>query len=94
MATGSDAPQAAAPETPARGRGRLLGYVASHPAGVAQGLAYALLAVVILQNLEPTSIDLLFWSIPDIPKLVLILVAMLLGGVTWEVLRRMLFRRR
>jgi uncharacterized integral membrane protein len=63
-----------------------------HPVGVAQGFLVALVAVVVLQNLEPTSIDLLFWSVPSLPKLVLILVAMLAGGALWEMTRRLLAR--
>ena len=51
-----------------------------------------LLAIVVLQNLEPTSIDVLFWSVPSLPKLVLILVAMLAGGVLWEIARRLIPR--
>ncbi len=72
--------------------GRIAHFVGRHPAGVVQGLFIALLAIVVLQNLEPTSIDVLFWSIPSLPKLVLILVAMLVGGVLWEIARRLLAR--
>jgi uncharacterized integral membrane protein len=67
-------------------------FVARHPAGVVQGLFVALLAIVVLQNLEPTSIDVLFWSVPSLPKLVLILGAMLAGGALWEIARRLLTR--
>ena len=64
-------------------------FVARHPAGVIQALFIALLAIVVLQNVEPIPIDLLFWSLPSVPKLVLILVAMLAGGVLWEIARRL-----
>jgi uncharacterized integral membrane protein len=48
----------------------------------------------VLQNLEPTSIDILFWTLVDIPKLLLLLASMLAGGLIWELLRRSLLRRR
>jgi len=67
-------------------------FVGRHPAGVVQGVFVALLAIVVLQNLEPTSIDVLFWSVPSLPKLVLILVAMLAGGLIWEIARRLFAR--
>ncbi len=67
-------------------------YVAAHPLGVLQTIFFGLVAVVVLQNLEPTSLDVLFWSIPVLPKLVLVVVAMAIGGLIWEVLRRRLFR--
>ena len=63
---------------------------ARHPAGVALVIAALLLVVIVLQNLEPTSIDLLFWSIAHVPKLVLILGSMLVGALTWELARRYL----
>jgi len=67
-------------------------FVASHPVGVVHALILALVTVVILQNLEPTSIDFLFWSIPEIPKLVILILAMFIGGGLWEIIRRLLFR--
>ena len=70
----------------------LAGFVGRHPVGVVQGVFVALLAIVVLQNLEPTSIDVLFWSIPSLPKLVLILLAMLAGGLSWEIVRRLFAR--
>jgi hypothetical protein len=63
---------------------------ARHPGGVALACAGLLLIVIVLQNLEPTSIDLLFWSVARVPKLVLILGSMLVGALTWEVARRRL----
>ena len=59
-----------------------------------QILAVLLLAIIVLQNLEPTSIDILFWTLVDIPKLLLLLASMLAGGLIWELLRRGLLRRR
>jgi uncharacterized integral membrane protein len=67
-------------------------FVGRHPAGVVQGLFIALLAIVVLQNLEPTSLDVLFWSVPALPKLVVMLVAMLAGGALWEIARRLITR--
>ena len=51
-----------------------------------------LLAVVILQNVEPTRLDVLFWSIAEVPKLVLIVASMLVGIAVWEIFKTM--RRR
>jgi uncharacterized integral membrane protein len=44
-------------------------------------LALILLVTVILQNAEPTALKFLFWSVPSIPKLALILISMAVGGV-------------
>jgi uncharacterized integral membrane protein len=52
-----------------------------------------LVVIVVLQNLEPTSIDILFWSMKSVPKLFLLLASMLTGAAVWEVLRRLLRRR-
>jgi uncharacterized integral membrane protein len=41
----------------------------------------------VLQNVEPTRIDLLFWSIAEVPKLVLMLASMLIGIAVWEILK-------
>ncbi len=43
------------------------------------GLGTLLFVIIIAQNLEPTSLDILFWSLPSVPKLVLILGSMLFG---------------
>jgi uncharacterized integral membrane protein len=61
---------------------------------IARGAGLVLLLVFVLQNVEPTRVDVLFWSLPGVPKLVLILVSMALGGMLWEVLRRQLKRWR
>lgn len=44
-------------------------------------LALVLIAIVVLQNMEPTSLRFLFWSFLAVPKLVLILISMLVGAV-------------
>lgn len=72
--------------------GRVLGLLARHPGGVVQLFLLLLAVIVILQNVESTSVDVLFWSIPDFPKLVLILVSMLVGAAIWEVARRWIRR--
>ena len=69
-------------------------WLVTHPVGALQILAVLLLAIIVLQNLEPTSIDILFWTLVDIPKLLLLLASMLAGGLIWELLRRGLLRRR
>jgi uncharacterized integral membrane protein len=61
--------------------------VARHWRGILRGLMIAVLAVVALQNVEPTRIDVLFWSIAELPKLVLILASMLIGIAVWEILK-------
>jgi len=65
-------------------------FVARHPVGVAQVCVALLVVIVVLQNVEPTSIDVLFWSVARVPKLVLILASMVIGGLIWELLRRRL----
>jgi uncharacterized integral membrane protein len=72
--------------------GRISRFVVRHPVGVAQGIFFVLVTIIVLQNLESTSIDLLFWSVETFPKLVLILVAMGIGAAAWEVVRRFLIR--
>ena len=78
------------------GRRSLLGsslrLAARRPGAAALAAVALLVAVIVLQNFEPIEIDLLFWSVARVPKLVLILVSMLIGGLTWEVARRRLFR--
>lgn len=72
-----------------RAAGRFLG---RHPIGILQTLFFGAVAIVVLQNLEPTTFDVWFWSTPEVPRLVGILVAMAIGGLAWELLRRRLFR--
>jgi uncharacterized integral membrane protein len=72
--------------------GRGVAFVMRHPIGIVQFVFFALVAIIILQNLESTSIDVLFWSVSTLPKLVLICLSMLIGAAMWELLRRW-FRR-
>jgi hypothetical protein len=72
---------------------RVGGFVARHPGGIAKAIGLVLLAILVLQNLEPTSVDVLFWQVAEVPKLVLILGSMVVGGVAWELLRRSLRSR-
>ena len=72
--------------------GSAAGFAARHPTGLLQVVFFALVVIVVLQNLEPTTIDVLFWSFPGFPKLVLILFSMVVGAVVWEIARRF-FRR-
>ena len=82
----------APPPPPPSAFRRMMGFLAGHPIGVLQTLFFVLVAIVVLQNLEPTTLDVLFWSIPGLPKLVMLLAAMIVGALVWEVLRRRLFR--
>lgn len=68
-------------------------YLGSHPVGVAWAVVLVLLLIVILQNVEPMRIDVLFWSLPAVPKLVLILAAMAVGGGLTEGARLVARRR-
>lgn len=70
----------------AKGSGR---WLRRHPLGALQILLLILVLIVIGQNLEPTSIDVLFWTVGALPKLVLILVSMVAGALVWEALRRL-----
>lgn len=69
---------------------RVVRFCRMHPLGVLQGFVFSLVAIIVLQNLEPTSIDVLFWSIEGLPKLVLIFLSMLVGAAIWELVRRSL----
>lgn len=71
-----------------------LRFIAQHPIGILEFLFFVLVAVVILQNLEPTSFQVLFWSFPSLPKVVALVATLLAGGLLWEILRRLLFRKR
>lgn len=52
-----------------------------------------LLLIFILQNVEPTTIDILFWSIPEVPKLVIILISFLIGALVALLLGREWLRK-
>lgn len=69
-------------------------FVTRHRAPLIRGAPLALIAIVVLQNMEPTDIDFLFWSLRDIPKLVVIIAAMVLGAVVWELVHRLWPRNR
>ena len=72
--------------------GRGVAFVVRHPIGIVQFVFFSLVAIIILQNLESTSIDVLFWSVSTLPKLILILFSMLIGAAAWELLRRWIWR--
>ena len=63
--------------------------IVRNPFRAAQFFLFALVAIIILQNLESTSIDVLFWSFAALPKLVLIFVSMVVGAAAWELVRRL-----
>ncbi len=63
--------------------------VVRNPYRTAQFSFFFLVAIIILQNLESTSIDVLFWSFADLPKLILIFVSMVVGAAAWELARRL-----
>ncbi len=63
--------------------------IVRNPYRTAQFFFFTLVAIIILQNLESTSIDVLFWSFAALPKLVLIFVSMVVGAVAWELARRL-----
>ncbi len=63
--------------------------IVRNPYRAAQLFFFGLVAIVILQNLESTSIDVLFWSFAALPKLVLIFVSMVVGAAAWELVRRL-----
>ena len=67
---------------------RFAGSIARNPFRSAQILFFTLVAIIILQNLESTSIDVLFWSVTSLPKLVLIFLSMIVGAAAWELIRR------
>ena len=73
---------------------RSAGFLWRHRLRAAWTLVLLLLLTIVLQNVEPTTVDLFFWSLPQVPKLALILISMLLGAGLWEAARRVLFKRR
>jgi hypothetical protein len=62
--------------------------IVRNPYRTAQLVFFALIAIIVLQNLESTSIDVLFWSFAALPKLVLIFLSMVVGAAAWELVRR------
>jgi len=67
---------------------RIGGAIVKNPLRTFQVVFFTLVAIIVLQNLETTSIDVLFWSIAALPKLVLIFFAMIVGAIAWELIRR------
>ena len=73
-----------------RGTFRNVGsFIVRSPMRATQLLFFFLIAIVIVQNLETTSIDVLFWSITSLPKLVLIFLSMVVGALAWELVLRL-----
>jgi uncharacterized integral membrane protein len=68
-------------------------WIVRHRLALLRATLLVALLVVILQNVEPIDVDLLFWSLSDVPKLVLILASMALGAAFWEITRRLAGRR-
>jgi uncharacterized integral membrane protein len=60
---------------------------------IGYALIWLLLLVIVLQNLEPTRFAVLFWSVAEVPKLVLMLGSMVLGVLLWELGRLLLLGR-
>ena len=59
----------------------------TRPKTIIWAIVIALLCIIIFQNVEDVTLDILFWSTPPLPKLVFILVAMLLGSLLTLVIR-------
>ncbi len=80
-------------EAKAGGFGARLGKIgrsiAQNPVRSIQIVFFTLVAIIVLQNLETTSIDVLFWSFAALPKLVLIFASMIVGALAWELARRL-----
>jgi uncharacterized integral membrane protein len=64
-------------------------FIVQNPIRAAQLAFYLLIVIIVLQNLETTSIDVLFWTVTALPKLVLIFLSMLIGAAAWELARRL-----
>ena len=82
------------PSALARGSRKSGQWLISHPVGALQLLVMFLLIIIVAQNLEPTSIDILFWTLVDVPKLLLLLISMVAGALVWELAKRTLLRRK
>ena len=68
-------------------------WLASHPLAALQLLLLLLITIIALQNLESTHLNILFWTVMEVPKLFMLLISMLLGGLIWEGIRRQLVLR-
>ena len=71
----------------------VLRFLLAHWVGAITSLALLLTGIVIAQNLEPVQFDLLFWSFPALPKLVVMLASMAVGAVLSETARLLLRSR-
>lgn len=78
----------------ARGSKKSGQWLIRHPIGALEILGLILLGIIVAQNLEPTSIDILFWTLVDIPKLLLLIFSMVTGALVWELVKRTLLRRK
>jgi len=70
----------------------LIRILSRQPRRTFQAAVFVLVAIIIAQNLESTSVDVLFWTVSRMPKLFLILLAMFVGAAAWEITRRFLVR--
>ncbi|MDO8461974.1 MAG: LapA family protein [Deltaproteobacteria bacterium] len=64
----------------------------TRPRTIFWSLLTLLILIIIFQNVEPTQLNLLFWSMPEMPKLLLILSSMAAGSlltilISWEIRR-------
>jgi uncharacterized integral membrane protein len=75
-----------------RARRALRHFLREHWRAILRGSLLGLVLILVLQNIEPTRIDLLFWSLPEVPKLVVILASLVVGALLWESLRRSIAR--
>ncbi len=66
---------------------RIFEFATNHPRSTFRGTMVFLISIVILQNYESTSIDFLFWTLADSPKIFVILISMLIGALVWEMYR-------
>lgn len=66
----------------------------TRPKTIIWTIVIVLLGIVIFQNVEPVTLDVLFWSTPPLPKLVFILISMLVGAILTLVIRYELRRNK
>ncbi len=66
---------------------RYLTFLRQHRRLATLVLIWTLVAVALLQNMEPTRIRLWFWTLIEVPKLFLILGSMIVGVALWELIR-------
>jgi uncharacterized integral membrane protein len=73
---------------------RTLAFASAHRGALWRATILLLLLIVVLQNLEPTRVDVFFWSLPAVPKLVLIIVSAVLGAILYAAARSWFSRAR